>query len=431
MIKAVDQHLEKDGKRFFYLADTLWSAFTNLDMADWRFYLDTRKAQGFTAVQMNTIRQWDSSIPAAGREPFKLIEKEDGKYAYDFDQPNEAYFANAEKMLEEMVKRDMTPVLVILWGNYVPGTWMQDFVSNETIPFEKVAQYTKYVVSRFKKFHPIWFVSGDVGFVDDGHQNPQLTAKYYREVLKTAKAEDPDDLYTFHINGESTALPEEFMNEIDFFSFQSGHGYPGQNTAYTIPQLLREKGYKGPIIDTETCYEGMTRMEAPEPSRYSAWDVRKAGWRAVLSGVDAGLGYGSFGIWPWTDKARPETVVTSPFEGVAVLLDCFDWRQCLTFQGAKDFGFLKRIILETAPKGLTPVANPVENNPGIRAAESEDYWLIYLPTVDTFDFGQLGIRVEECTVVDLATRQSESGKVVNNKVQLSSAVADELIIVRK
>lgn len=56
MIKAVDQHLEKDGKRFFYLADTLWSAFTNLDMADWRFYLDTRKAQGFTAVQMNTIR---------------------------------------------------------------------------------------------------------------------------------------------------------------------------------------------------------------------------------------------------------------------------------------------------------------------------------------------------------------------------------------
>lgn len=428
MIKVVDQHLEKDGKRFFYLADTLWSALTNVEMPDWRFYLDTRKAQGFNAVQINVMRQWDSSVPIPGREPFKLIAKEDGKYAYDYDQPNENYFANAEKMLEEMVKRDMTPVLVILWGNFVPGTWMQNFISNETMPFEKLAQYTKYVVKRFKKFHPIWFVSGDVGFVDNGKQDPQLTEKYYREVLRVAKTEDPDDLFTFHINGESLALPEDFLGKIDFFSFQSGHGYPGQNTAYSIPQLMREKGYKGPIIDTEPCYEGMTRMGAPEPSRYSAWDVRKAGWRAVLSGADAGLGYGSFGIWPWTDNARPEAEKASGFKG---LMTRFDWRQCLSFHGAKDFGFLKRIILETAPKGLKAVAAPVADNPGIRAAESEDYWLIYLPAVDAFDFGQLGIQVEECTVVDLETRQSEIGNVIDNTVQMSAAVADELIIVRK
>ena len=42
--------LMKNGKPFFYLADTCWSAFTNIKDNDWDYYLDYRKSQGFNTL---------------------------------------------------------------------------------------------------------------------------------------------------------------------------------------------------------------------------------------------------------------------------------------------------------------------------------------------------------------------------------------------
>ena len=53
--------LMKNGKPFFYLADTCWSAFTNIKDNDWDYYLDYRKSQGFNTLQINILPQWDAS----------------------------------------------------------------------------------------------------------------------------------------------------------------------------------------------------------------------------------------------------------------------------------------------------------------------------------------------------------------------------------
>lgn len=429
MLKTKEKYLYKNDKRIFYLADTCWAAFTSVEMPDWRYYLDTRKAQGFNAIQINILRQWDSSLPINGREPFAITTREDGSYEYDFSKINEKYFDNAVKMLEEMKKREMIPALVLLWGNFVPDTWMSHFVKNNTMPFEQIKPYITYVVNKFKQFNPIWFVSGDVGFTDNGKQKPKTAIEYYREVLKDAKEIDPDGIYTFHINGESHDLPEEFVEKIDFYSYQSGHGYTGQATAYTIPQSLRgPQNYNGPIIDTELCYEGLTRMKSPVPERYSAFDVRKAAWRAVLSGADTGLGYGTFGIWPWNDTARPEAKLELNFN---VQLAPYDWRDCLQFRGAKDMGFLKNLIMEYARDGLEPISEPVKGDPTIRAAENDQYLLIYLPTPVIIDFDEFGIQVDECKVIDLNTRQTLEGKIEDHTLQLLPVVEDQLVIIKK
>lgn len=47
---------------FFYLADTVWSAFTNIDLTDWAYYLKVRKEQGFNVLQINILPQWDRSV---------------------------------------------------------------------------------------------------------------------------------------------------------------------------------------------------------------------------------------------------------------------------------------------------------------------------------------------------------------------------------
>lgn len=321
MLTVNGKYLYKDGQRFFYLADTCWSAFTNLTLPDWKFYLDTRKAQGYTAIQINLLRQYDSSCPIKGREPFAIIEHDDGSYEYDFSKINTSYFDNVEKMLEQMQERGMVPSLVLLWGNFVPDTWMSHFVKNNTIPFEQIRPYIKYVVNRFKKFNPIWFVSGDVGFVDNETQKSEAAIKYYREVLESAKEVDPEGIYTFHINGESYELPDEFKKRISFFSYQSGHAQTGQNTAFTIPQKLRTSGYEGPIVDAEICYEGLQKMHSQYPERYSAFEVRKSAWRAVLAGADMGVGYGSFGLWPLKELDDGVFSTGAVGQGVAVSLE--------------------------------------------------------------------------------------------------------------
>lgn len=433
MLTTKGKYLYKNGKRFFYLADTCWGAFGSIDMPDWRYYLDTRKAEGFNAIQINVLRQWDSSLPI--REPFAITTHEDGGYEYDFSKINDSYFDNAVKMLEEMQKRDITPALVLLWGNFVPYTWMSHFVKNNIMPFEQIKPYVTYVVNKFKRFNPIWIVSGDVGFgaTKMNKSNPAYKyyseiVKYYREVIATAKSIDPDGLYTFHINGESTEVPDELFKQADFFVYQSGHGYDGQSTAYTIAQKMRKAGYNGPIFDAELCYEGLTKMKAPTQERYSAFDVRRAAWRAVLSGADAGLGYGTFGIWPWKDTARPEEKLELNFN---VQLVPYDWRDCLKFRGAKDVGFIKDFISEYASDGLDPIAEPVKDNPEIRAAQNDKYIFIYLPTPGIVDFDDLEIKVNECKVIDLKERRIIEGKLDNNTLQMPPVVEDELVIVEK
>jgi hypothetical protein len=145
-----------------------------------------------------------------------------------------------------------------------------------------------------------------------------------------------------------------------------------------------------------------------------------------LSGADAGLGYGSFGIWPWKDTSRPEQELEQNFN---VQLVPYDWRTCLTFRGAKDLGFLKSILNEYALSGLNSL-NDSEDN-AIRAAESENYVLIYLPTAGTLDFGNFGFSVNECRVIDLQKRTILQGKVENNTLQMLPILEDELVIISK
>ena len=41
------RYFKKNNKNFFYFADTCWSAFTNIDLDSWEYYLQYRRRQGF------------------------------------------------------------------------------------------------------------------------------------------------------------------------------------------------------------------------------------------------------------------------------------------------------------------------------------------------------------------------------------------------
>ena len=72
----------KDNAFFFYLADTCWSAFTNITDEEWEYYLNTRKVQGFNTIQINILPQWDASETNLKYFPFQIDAQ--GKFDYDY-----------------------------------------------------------------------------------------------------------------------------------------------------------------------------------------------------------------------------------------------------------------------------------------------------------------------------------------------------------
>lgn len=127
----------RDKKPFFYLADTIWSAFTNITGDEWIYYLKRRKEQGFNVLQINTMPQWDRCISDIGLYPFATA---DG-HRFDFTKLNEAYYEHAVRMCEQAKEEGFQLALVVLWLNYVPGTWESRITDCNVMPKEFVKTY--------------------------------------------------------------------------------------------------------------------------------------------------------------------------------------------------------------------------------------------------------------------------------------------------
>lgn len=84
--------LMRGGKPFFYLADTLWMAFSKLTLSEWEEILLLRRMQRFTVLQISALPiSHDNSEDADDIKPFSV----DSQGRLDFDRINDAYFDKA------------------------------------------------------------------------------------------------------------------------------------------------------------------------------------------------------------------------------------------------------------------------------------------------------------------------------------------------
>ena len=353
-----------DGKPFFYLGDTVWSAFTNITMEEWEYYLSVRKKQGFTVLQINTMPQWDRCMTDVGVYPFAT---KDGQ-TFDFTRWNDDYYVRARQMCRMAVEQGFQLALVVLWLNYVPGTWGSRMISSNIMPEELVEEYTRRIVAEFDEFHPIYVVSGDTDF-----DTPEAV-RYYRMALEALCERSPESLKTMHIKRGYDVIPEEFLEHLDFYMFQSGHNAGEQHMAYELPKRLLEKYPKKPIINAEPCYEQMG-YSRKEYGRFLAKDTRRAAWSSLLSGACGGVTYGAHGVWNWQKVNK----TCNP-----VLGEGFDepipWQDAIRLPGAWDYGYIRYILEQYHITELTPVQEHVGNpSEKIRMAAAGEMYLVYLP----------------------------------------------------
>lgn len=374
---AEDQRsFERDGAPFFYLADTCWSAFTNADTTDWDRYLAKRRQQGFTAIQVNVLSQWDRSVSRLDVLPFAVLPG--GKY--DFDALNEAYFDRAVGMTQTMVDRGLVPVLTLLWANFIEGTWASDKDGMGTMTIPQAESCLRYVLDRFRPFTPIYFAAGDTDF--SAAANP-----YIALALRLVKELSPDSPAAIHISGALGNLPAEFIDhpDVDFYVYNSGHHREIQQNAYRTAETMYANAVKRPVVNGEPVYEQMGIQH--EYGRWRRCHSRRALWWSLLSGAGAGIAHGAYGIWNWRD--RREVYGFADGESGAGGFDCsLDWIEALSLNAAGDFAFAKDLITTMGLREILPANSRYrprntygEDTDDIRVGTTPDanVILVYLP----------------------------------------------------
>lgn len=237
-----------EGKPFFWFADTCWSAFTSIAVADWDYYLTRRAEQGMNVLQINTLPQWDRCCPDLGIWPYA---SEDGVH-FDWSQPNQAYWDRAAAMCRAAVEHGIRPALVLMWCNYVPGTWgakIAERCGAEVMPREEVRAHVARVVENLGEFDPVYVVTGDTDFAGDE------AIAYYEDALDEVVKRAPGALRTMHINRGNRTIPAQYLDRLDFYMFQPGHNYEGQPEGLRLPQVLSPTNPKSRWSTPEPCYE--------------------------------------------------------------------------------------------------------------------------------------------------------------------------------
>ncbi|HAU3358595.1 TPA: DUF4038 domain-containing protein [Salmonella enterica subsp. salamae] len=359
------RHFLKDGEHFFYLADTVWSIFTNASMEDWIHYLEHRQKQGFNALQINILPQWDRSKKEHVVHPFYLDESS----YYDVSRINNAYFENAQLMLDEAYRRGFEVALVLIWCSFVPGSWADGLQRTCLLRKEDIVSYVKVVHQWFSHVSPLYIISGDTGFESDD------IIDYYDIALTNIKRLSPESLTTLHIRGRLSEIPDRLKNhkDLDFWFYQSGHNAQYQDMAYSLAQTFYNDYPKKPIINSEPCYEMMGYSRGLY-GRFSRSEVRKAAWQSVLSGANAGITYGAHGLWSW--HTRDSVYGTTMGEG---FLPPYTWDEALKFPGAADYVWLKNMFTRHNLWFLVPYYGLHHCHEQIRAARQGELILVYVP----------------------------------------------------
>jgi hypothetical protein len=263
------------------------------------------------------------------------------------------------------------------------------------LPYECLGNYVLKVHETFTDFHPIYVISGDTDFMTEE------TTKYYVHVGMILKELAKDCLFTTHIKGRYTDIPDTLFELLDILFYQSGHNAMDLNMPYSLAEEMQSKYPGKPLINSEPCYENMG-FSRNMYGRWSRRDVRRAAYVSVLAGASGGITYGASGIYDW--QKTNKSSMTALGEGFD-RPKCVE--ECMAFLGAWDYGYLKNVFEQLQITDVTPAQELLINKTTeIRVAMvKEDMLMIYVPynTRVRLDKDLTGWTVE---AVDLANRFS-------------------------
>jgi hypothetical protein len=344
----------EDGKPFFLMADTGWLMLYQLTLAEIGTYLDIRKAQGFNAVMcmlLSSRNAWtDNGIPANRNGDYPFLNRSVGNGMNgDPRTPNEPFWSFVDQAVSLAQSKGMYLTLLPVWGHAVDPQSESGWANESNRLFDldeygiqRARNYAVWLGNRYKSYpNIIWMLGGDRKAVRDQDYRP----------IWNAMREGLPGLVSFHAQGGAERSSTWFSN-LSFNTFQSGHGKDRKNW------ILEDWTFGIPTLDSEPCYENISNEEGT----ITAYDVRKAAYRAVFNGA-AGHTYGELNTFQFFRQGD------DPWFGASQ-----DWQTAINSSGAVQMGYLRRLI-EQYPGG-----HGVVNDQGVNIyTDDQTYMLVYTP----------------------------------------------------
>jgi hypothetical protein len=356
-----------DGAPFFYLGDTAWELFHRLDREESERYLLNRAAKGFTVIQAVALAELDGlqTPNAYGDLPLH----KDARGIEDPTQPNEAYFAHIDAVVDIAEALNLFIGMLPTWGN----KWKQRPGTTPLFNEENAAAYGTWIGRRYRDKPVIWILGGDQNI--DTREEAAVIASMAQGLRE---GDEGRHLITFHPRGPG--LSSDFLHAetwLDFNMIQSSHGAQDHDNGLFVEHDYALEPPK-PTVDGEPRYEtipvGFYNADARRSLRFDAYDARQAAYWALLAGA-CGHTYGNNNIWQmWTPAHKPAISANVP------------WYEALDHPGAFQMGFARRLFESRPYQTLIPDGSfildaPSQGGAKVRGARAEDgaFAFVYSP----------------------------------------------------
>lgn len=287
----------RDGKPFFWLGDTAWLLFSNLNDDEIDMYLANRAAKGFTVIQA-TLSHFERFADYEGRPAFI-----DG----DLARPAEdsPFWARVERAVRTAGRLGLVMALLPCWGS---------FAISGRLNAESAPVYGAFLARRFARYdNVLWLLGGDV--------RGSVAPEAFEALARALRGGAPGQLVGFHPFGRcSSSQWFAGADWLDFHMFQSGHRDRSQrrlnawddnevsdeewmaeeNYLYVFRDLERDDK---PTLDGEPSYEDIPHgLHDPSRPYWTDRQVRRYAWWSLLAGA-AGFTYGHNAIMQFWDGA--------------------------------------------------------------------------------------------------------------------------------
>ncbi len=347
-----------DGEPFFYMADTAWELLHRVALSQIPGYLDTRKNQGFNAVQVVALAEAGGLSVAnpQGHLPAR-----------------ESYWGDLDRIMDMAARRGMVVALLPSWGD----KWnRKGGIGPEVFNPENAYSYGKWLGSRYREaWNLIWVLGGD---------RPVET--YAQEQILDAMAKGlregdaGNHLMTFHPCGASSSA--DFLKGkayLDFHSIQSGHGLECYESVDLLESTWQRE--KRPVLDMECRYEDFPACFDPDLGYcWTDADVRNNLYWNLLWG-SLGAVYGHRDVWCFS-AGDGKT-------GAGWQQGWKPWQEALHSPGAEQIRHLVKLRLmrpyfelQRSPELLSMDGQPAGAGKGpgqMAAARGEGYAYVYSP----------------------------------------------------
>ena len=360
-------HFEhQDGTPFFWLGDTWWMAFCGRMgwPEDFQVLTADRKAKGFTLVHL-----------VAGLFPDMSPQDQRGwnaggsAWEPDFARVNPDFFDQADLKLQYLVGQGLVPLIVGAWGYYLP-----------ILGEEKMRRHWRYLVARWGAYPVVWCLAGEVTMPYYLAADREAAVKMQREgwsrLGATLRAVDPFRRPVTAHSGSFGDSANELSDpsSLDFNFVQTAHGNQSAAllAARNFAQTVAKTSLK-PVVNAETCYEGILGTAWQDVQRFCFWS-------SILSG-GSGYSYGANGIWQVNQPEKPYG--PSPH---GMSWGDTPWPEAMRLPGSLQIGLGKGLLanypwwrIAAHPEWVEPHAGEGDWFQPYAAGIPNELWVVYFP----------------------------------------------------